>query len=109
VIVDGERGEVLDENRNVLLRRRVDGLWVMPEKDEGMRYDRFAVTNLPLNPDAMGKDDWRETWAAREESFKKRAEDHAKRLGEKMIAARKTKHPKAGDAQGELFDDNPGN
>jgi hypothetical protein len=35
VIVDGERGEVLDEKRNILLRRGADGLWVEPGKEEG--------------------------------------------------------------------------
>ena len=108
VIVDGECGEVLDEKRNVLLRLGADGLWVEPGKEEGMRYDHFAVTHLPLNPDMMGKDGWRETWAARQESFGDRAEVYSKRLGEKMMGSRKTKPPETGDMQGEFFDENPG-
>ena len=34
VLVDGERGEVLDEKRNVLLRRGADGLWGELEREE---------------------------------------------------------------------------
>jgi hypothetical protein len=108
VIVDGERDEVLDEKRNVLLRGGADGLWVEPGKEEGMRYDHFAVTHLPLNPDVMARDGWRETWAARQESYEDRAETNAKRLGEKTMGSRKTKPPETGDTQGEFFDENPG-
>jgi hypothetical protein len=83
VIVDVERGEVLDEKWNVLLHRGADGLWVEPGKEAGMSYDHFAVTHLPLNPDVRVRDGWRETWAARRESFEDRAEAYAERMGEK--------------------------
>lgn len=105
VVVDAECGEVLDEKENILLLRGADGMWIGPQKEGGMRFDKCAVTHLPVDPGTMDREGWLEKLAERNVAMGKRADESAKVLKEKRIASRRTNLPEAADGQKEFFDD----
>ena len=74
VIVDDSRGEVTDEKSGLLLRREADGLWIEPAKEPpGKRYDRIAVTHLPVDPWVMSAEGWEERRADKEARLRQRS------------------------------------
>lgn len=104
VIVNPERGEVLNEKGNILLRRNANGMWVEPDKEGGMRYDKCAVTHLPVDPWTMSKEGWLEKLIEREERMTKRVHD----AQQKRMIGRKTPAAEPLEEQRDLFDDKPG-
>lgn len=103
VIVDDAGGKVLDEKRNVLLRREGDGYWrSLVEKGSGMGFDQIAVTHLPVDPGKMGREDWQERLKEEEGRRRSRMEERKKRIQMKKPKQGDPKPSGEGDSQGDL-------